>query len=115
MTYAKLKPEFKAKWLEALRSGKYAQTYGALQDSAGFCCLGVACDMVAPDKWIDVDNADLKRHGESGFMPDPAICEAMFIDDAGVVVTNTKHRLVCMNDDECKSFAEVADWIEENL
>lgn len=39
-------------WVEALRSGQYAQTRGALQRlevwddlPAGYCCLGVACDM----------------------------------------------------------------------
>ena len=37
-----------AKWLEALRSGKYKQTTGRLQDSKGFCCLGVACDVLIP-------------------------------------------------------------------
>lgn len=44
--------ELKTKWLEALRSGKYKQGRSALrtiQDE--FCCLGVLCDIVAPDAW----------------------------------------------------------------
>ena len=32
-------------WLEALRSGKYAQTRYTLRDDAGYCCLGVACEV----------------------------------------------------------------------
>lgn len=38
------------KWVEALRSGEYAQTRaGALRDSTGYCCLGVACDLYAKE------------------------------------------------------------------
>jgi hypothetical protein len=49
-----MKADIKALWLEALRSGEYAQTTGMLrraQDEpeddakAGFCCLGVLCDL----------------------------------------------------------------------
>ncbi len=39
-------------WVEALRSGEYPQTTGrlkrdtdALHTKAGYCCLGVACDL----------------------------------------------------------------------
>jgi hypothetical protein len=43
----KLKPEFKAAWVAALRSGEYAQCQDLLNDGKGFCCLGVACDVAA--------------------------------------------------------------------
>lgn len=37
------------KWTSALRSGKFKQTTnGHLQDSAGHCCLGVACEIFIP-------------------------------------------------------------------
>lgn len=35
------------KWVNALRSGKYHQTRGNLQDEDGYCCLGVACRVFA--------------------------------------------------------------------
>lgn len=42
-----MNPEIKAKWIEALRSGNYAQTRdGVLYDGEGYCCLGVLCDVV---------------------------------------------------------------------
>lgn len=44
----KLKPEFKSKWVAALRSGKYTQAKEKLRSPDGFCCLGVACDLL-PD------------------------------------------------------------------
>lgn len=50
------------KWVEALRSGKYAQTHGSLRNTeddgenpVGFCCLGVACDVSGLGRWFDVD------------------------------------------------------------
>ena len=36
------------KWIKALRSGKYKQTVGSLQDENGFCCLGIACKVLSP-------------------------------------------------------------------
>lgn len=42
-------------WIDALRSGLYQQTVAQLHDTVdGFCCLGVACDLVAGElgDWI---------------------------------------------------------------
>ena len=44
--------EFKI-WIEALRSGKYNQTKRALNNSSGFCCLGVSCDVLIPKEKLD--------------------------------------------------------------
>ena len=73
MSYSKIDPEFKAKWVAALRSGDYIQGRGTLclvprsimddMEAAGipmgpsradaqFCCLGVACDISGGD-WED--------------------------------------------------------------
>jgi len=39
------------KWCNALRSGEYEQAAGLLQNSKGFCCLGVACmEFIPKDK-----------------------------------------------------------------
>lgn len=38
----KLDPDFKARWLDDLRSGKYIKTKKHLRDARGHCCLGVA-------------------------------------------------------------------------
>lgn len=55
-----LRPEVAKKWVEALRSGDYLQTQDALQHTkdtdenpAGFCCLGVLCD-VAVKEGLDI-------------------------------------------------------------
>src|SRR3954466_12240152 len=33
-------------WVKALRSGEYRQTSMSLHDDKGYCCLGVACDVL---------------------------------------------------------------------
>lgn len=44
--------EFKQKWIDALRTGKYQQGRGVLRtDNNCFCCLGVLCDLVDPNGW----------------------------------------------------------------
>lgn len=55
--------KLKAKWVEALRSGKYTQTSGFLNRQEpyqsndgyvklpGYCCLGVLCDITPGVEW----------------------------------------------------------------
>lgn len=38
----------------ALESGQFTQTNSALRDHKGNCCLGVACTLVDPDRWIEI-------------------------------------------------------------
>lgn len=52
-----MKPQLKAKWIEALESGRYEQTRGALHvKDEGYCCLGVLCDVIDPAGWLDAKN-----------------------------------------------------------
>lgn len=37
------------KWIEALRSGNFKQARKALQTKKGYCCLGVACEILIPE------------------------------------------------------------------
>lgn len=48
-----MKKIIKAKWLKALRSGKYKKAAGTLKvEGKGFCCLGVLTDLYAKEKGI---------------------------------------------------------------
>lgn len=51
----KLKPEVKAAWLEALRSGEYKQTREMLESpvDGGFCCLGVLCNLAEKEGVVE--------------------------------------------------------------
>lgn len=41
-----------AKWIVALRSGKYTQGHGRLRDGVGqMCCLGVLCEISGLGEW----------------------------------------------------------------
>lgn len=42
--------EHRKAWIEALRSGKYAQGQARLK-SDKYCCLGVACDVSGQGRW----------------------------------------------------------------
>ncbi len=49
----KIRPDIKKRWINALRSGDYEQSSGQLQDTIGYCCLGVLCDVVKYDVGLD--------------------------------------------------------------
>ncbi len=59
----------KEKWLPALRSGKYEQCRNKLHDGSGFCCLGVA--------------ADVMRVRRDSFLVPPSEVEDVSDDDVG--------------------------------
>jgi hypothetical protein len=84
--------ELKAKWVEALRSGDYKQTSHVLHDEQenAYCCLGVLC--IVAKKELD---------GET----------YPWLDKE----TGDYSRFVTMNDEEGKSFGQIADYIEANL
>lgn len=128
--YATIDPEFKAKWLEALRSGNYEQVGGALRkykgpelNPVGFCCLGVACDIIDPNQWamtgVDEWLTDTDSNNWDEFIPtwnniDGETTALPFLSQ----VTGAK--LANMNDGTGAegrkySFDEIADWIEINL
>lgn len=122
METVKLEPEFKTKWLEALRSGKYVQGIGCLHNIQlnTYCCLGVAGEVLGLTK--------AKMEGAGTLSEDWLGEESKNIPDAirgnGSIDVDdynpTVETLVEMNDgggdiNNKKSFAEIANWIEENL
>lgn len=44
----KMNPKTKAKWVKALRSGKYKQCTGYMETDKGYCCLGVLREVAKP-------------------------------------------------------------------
>jgi len=125
--------EIKAKWLEALRSGRYEQGKNELCFDNQFCCLGVLCDIVDPQGWAEDDRGDprTRLHHEERTVPSLELLDIVGIsedltvpvepepvgDDGepGLGYTFVLGRLAVMNDHRGKSFEEIADWIEEKL
>lgn len=111
----------KAKWVKALRSGKYKQGVGKLkrryEGQICHCCLGVLCEITQhefPDMievmdntiltGIKYDDRDIRLHHEL----ESSLRRAFGIDESVMI------QLIEMNDDERLNFKEIAEWIEEN-
>jgi hypothetical protein len=130
-----MNPEVKALWLAALRSGEYQQTKGKLRRtddndnySAGYCCLGVLCD-VAVKNGLDlkVETIDgkfsgyVEYNGNADTLPDavqgwaglhegdPEVRYVDSDDDEGM------SSLSGANDDLRWDFSQIADAIESYL
>jgi hypothetical protein len=125
--FPKMNPELKTKWLEALRSGNYAQTKETLKDKRGYCCLGVLCDAVGAEclaTKVDEDHDDfdcdldeqvsLKYHfrlNNSDYFEDLLTEPALEYCSLHHLVQDV---LAYMNDHN-RTFAEIADFIEKYL
>lgn len=104
----------RAKWIEALRSGKYPQAQGRLRKPLsgveGYCCLGVACDLYREDhpgsEWTPGGTFRASAYGpeESSSLLDPV--------QRWLGISNLlENELIGMNDDGA-SFEEIAAFIE---
>lgn len=106
----------KDKWVTALRSGAYQQGRKALRTTAdgkdSYCCLGVLCDIVAPEGWTAyvIDSKDHWQHDDQGDVP-----SGRLLDYIGLRSRRLMEKLVTMNDTDQASFETIAQWIETNL
>ena len=114
-----MKPEYKRRLLDALRSGVYTQGHCRLatfsetdtQTPSAFCCLGVACTLLPPEMkrnvrwWLPTLTVDQQE--EIGLDSD-----AMFVlwkMNDGYDGSNYLQKY------DPNTFVEIADWIEANL
>lgn len=111
-TKMKLPEDFKKKWVDALRSGKYKQGKGMLYNGSNdsYCCLGVAAE---------VCGLDMVLHGEHAAIPNIRTQEIMKVDfKVPTEFANNQglqNVLWRMNDEKDNTFEEIADYIEQNL
>lgn len=96
------------KWVIALRSGKYKQTQRVLQNHNGFCCLGVACNIFAPNYRKD-------RYGDLiGELPQECFGAPKWLREVSCLLhpkLESLDTLQNLNDDG-HSFDEIADILE---
>lgn len=115
-----------SEWVAALRSGEYQQGRGTLTrildgGTKQHCCLGVACHVAGAQvfgqqKGQTFYNFPLERDGAGhahGFFI------GLTLNDLGKAFTGPEEnygqsKLYTMNDDEGKTFDEIADFIEAN-
>lgn len=132
-----MKADIKSEWLAALRSGKYKQAKGMLKRSAselsnnsvGFCCMGVLCDISGQGKWKEETgrgtgpletkmNRYVCKDGSSyGSLPMGIITWAGLNSHTPFVTKDNGSlaSLAELNDSDNKSFEEIADLIEKCL
>lgn len=106
--------ELQEKWLQALESGEYPQQRNALlQDSTGFCCLGVACEVVGVCSFPDDRDLDT---GAIGYGIDR--CTAFppheLVDALHLRLGKGTTTLIEMNDAFGRSFPEIAAEVRAN-
>lgn len=118
----KLPKKIKARWLKDLRSGKFEQTRGQLCDLSGYCCLGV----LATQWYTTRDNSPIRRGvslfgGDSRFNKVPkSVVAALSQPPVREKVrkrefTDLQQVLMKLNDDDQKTFKQIADFIEKRL
>jgi hypothetical protein len=98
--------EIKKLWLEALRSGKYSQGCGALRWEDKFCCFGVLCDLVDKTKWEAPTEDGFRLYANNiNYPPDELLNKVGLPHSACISLSRCN--------DDCKSFAYIAQLIEE--
>jgi hypothetical protein len=103
-------------WVDALRSGEYAQTKELLRDDEGYCCLGVLCDLhrrrTGEGDWAGsayrVD--DRPEQWSETVLPNPVMEWAYVRSDPTDV--NSGEFFTQLNDDKGYTFDQLADIIE---
>lgn len=105
-----MQAELKQKWIDALRGGAYQQgKYKLRPRSDAYCCIGVLCNVLAPNDWQHPSLNNAFRHALTFEHPKSNGFTATGLTDAQA------DSLVSMNDREGRSFMEIADWIEANV
>lgn len=113
--------DIKAKWLEALRSGKYAQGRKYLRrindDGDRFCCLGVLCDIIKPSGWGNTamiyGSSEKIIAYTAGDMSAQGVPPTSFLDEIGLD-SGIARDLARMND-RGDDFEVIAKAIERDL
>jgi hypothetical protein len=108
--------ELKRKWVEALRSGNYHQTTGALHRAGGgYCCLGVLCEVMGEKNWKDAGSTpgEFNKLMLMPYMEKTGLPRELHVRSG--IPLGTQTVLVGMNDTYRNNFNEIADYIEENL
>lgn len=134
--YPKLDPEIKDKWVTALESGEYKQGEGMLaippklttsiiekDDKCKkwrYCCMGVLGCIVG------IPNEEMMKYGQFAQLVNKDINEeiankvrdnisAPLLISSSYSQLTISYKCIDMNDNEHKTFPEIAAWIKENL
>jgi len=111
----KMRKKDKEIWVKALRSGEYKQgrkkLYNEKTDS--YCCLGVCYDVLCDGDWVRVEEG---HWGVPGY-EDGINCGSLdgYTFRPRGLSLDSITGLIMLNDIACKTFGQIADYIEEKL
>lgn len=136
ITRTKMNPKVRDLWVKALRGKGFTQGYGRMgyiqinsaENTSGQLCqqfncpLGVLSELarVKSGSNVPVEVSGLAgpgcgsalvnlRYGGQGVMPPPRVLRWAGLNSAAAII------VIGMNDEERRSFKQIATWIEENL
>lgn len=135
-----MRSDIKKRWVEALRSGEYTQTGGSLHRispinrldgkeiyPAGYCCLGVLCELAKQDGVIaseaETGQAARERYDEQATYLPKAVADWAEIGNLGRLNTldgvdvylPSQDELLSSLNDAGVSFKTIAGLIERDL
>lgn len=103
------------KWIEALRSGKYKQGRALLCGAEGYCCLGIACEVLESPRTVVGRVTSFRGHDA---FPHRTDAERLKLrSTSGLIVGGPMLRgkdWLAGANDEGATFSEIADFIEAN-
>lgn len=115
-----MKKEIADMWVEALRSGKYKQAQGMLEevngDESRFCCLGVLCQL-AIASGVEIERGVVDNKGvygtEPNYLPGSVLEWAGMYSPSGA--TPDRQVILSYSNDTGTPFEGIADLIEANV
>lgn len=119
-----LPKELTEKWLAALRSGNFAQgtqylaRYNAADKEMQYCCLGVLgviCGCVIPQEAGVLDGDDEHAVRNLGSVPEVLTGRSIPGTLVGILTVMNDGSDGGSSSNRSHSFAEIANWIEENV
>ena len=121
--------KIKARWIRALRSGKYVQGKSSLHrigNTSRFCCLGVLCEIAVKDGIVkfdddyDDDYKDMYRYYGTGIDRDSTLLPNKVMKWAGLKSNNgvfgdDANDTLSNENDRGASFSDIANLIQKYL
>lgn len=114
---------FLKRWIKALRSGKYDQARGRLRTPDGYCCLGVACDLLKDEipeaaEAIAVDGLGRSRKSHLPIQIADLLCNEgvnAMIGNVRFAGARNDPRWASDLNDSGHPFSEIADRLEQEF
>ena len=117
----KMDPSVKQLWMDELRNGNRKQAQRYLNTGEAQCCLGVLCELaieqgldIKAESYTPYEKADplITYDGSAAVLPTAVMAWSGIIHDNGAYGRNNA---LSMDNDQGKTFAEIADIIEKEF